>query len=715
MKLYSMTATFGKLHHETLQLSDGLNIIEAPNEWGKSTWCAFLIAMLYGIDTRQQTTKAGLADKERYLPWSGEPMSGRMELSWNGRDITIERSTKGRIPFGEFRVYETATGLAVPELTAANCGQQLLGVEKAVFTRAGFIRLQDMPVTQDENLRRRLNSLVTTGDESGAGDTLGKQLKELKNKVRYNRSGLLPQAEYEREQLRAQLQQRQELQTQAEQITARQEVLEQEIRALQNHADALRYEAAQQGTVRIRAARENCELLQGEVTALEAACSSLPKEEAAQSALQKGKALQLRQRELLTQQPPAPPAPPDTPALYQGMTPEEAVTAAQNDLKERKSLQKAVKKLSFLPLAFGIGTMVLLAILIALCSLSILDMTVLYIAGGAAVLICGCIIALSVAKAAKGKQELEKISQKHPGIPPQAWVSDAQKYQDSQAAHSLAMEQYRLAYGDFTHAHTELEREIHGFAGEKDLEQAVAYWQQVLESRQQLAVKRRELKNAAEHLSALEALSTTAPEPSFPDSLTENTQETETRLQHCLFEQKQLQIRLGQCIGQSETIGQEAVLKARLDSTVRRIARLEDHYRALELAQEVLYQASSALQRRFAPRISKRAQDIFTRLTGGRYQRLGLSDDLSLSTSAENEDTLRAAQWRSDGTVDQLYLSLRLAVAGELTPEAPLVLDDALIRFDDTRLKAALELLKEEAGQKQVILFTCQSRENNIK
>ena len=50
------------------------------------------------------------------------------------------------------------------ELTAANCGEKLLGVEQSVFARAGFVRLKDMPVTQDESLRRRLNALVTTGD-----------------------------------------------------------------------------------------------------------------------------------------------------------------------------------------------------------------------------------------------------------------------------------------------------------------------------------------------------------------------------------------------------------------------------------------------------------------------------------------------------------------------------------------------------------------------
>ena len=54
MKLISMTATFGCLAHETLTFSDGLTLIGAPNGRGKSTWCAFLRTMLYGLDTRQR-------------------------------------------------------------------------------------------------------------------------------------------------------------------------------------------------------------------------------------------------------------------------------------------------------------------------------------------------------------------------------------------------------------------------------------------------------------------------------------------------------------------------------------------------------------------------------------------------------------------------------------------------------------------------------------
>ena len=82
------------------------------------------------------------------------------------------------------------------------------------------------------------------------------------------------------------------------------------------------------------------------------------------------------------------------------------------------------------------------------------------------------------------------------------------------------------------------------------------------------------------------------------------------------------------------------------------------------------------------------------------------------AAGAAGEDTLHPLVWRSDGTGDQLYLALRLAVSRALIPEAPLVLDDALNRFDDARLAAALALLETEP--RQILLFTCQDREARL-
>ena len=91
MLIQCMSAVFGRLRNETLQLQDGLNIIEAPNETGKSTWCAFLTAMLYGINSRKRDKAGFIADKNRYAPWDGGSMSGRLECHADGADLTITR------------------------------------------------------------------------------------------------------------------------------------------------------------------------------------------------------------------------------------------------------------------------------------------------------------------------------------------------------------------------------------------------------------------------------------------------------------------------------------------------------------------------------------------------------------------------------------------------------------------------------------------------
>jgi uncharacterized protein YhaN len=67
----------------------------------------------------------------------------------------------------------------------------------------------------------------------------------------------------------------------------------------------------------------------------------------------------------------------------------------------------------------------------------------------------------------------------------------------------------------------------------------------------------------------------------------------------------------------------------------------------------------------------------------------------------------------SEGTRDQLYLSLRLASLlrhAELGGAMPLVLDDVLIQYDDERSRAALSVLAEVAQKMQVLFFTHHAR-----
>ena len=129
MKIRKCTASFGKLENESLSFRDGLNVIYAPNESGKSTWCAFIMAMLYGIDSSERTRAGYLPDKLRYAPWSGAPMEGTMDLEADRCDITITRSTKGKnAPMQEFSAVYTGTNVPVKGMTGSNAGEMLTGV-----------------------------------------------------------------------------------------------------------------------------------------------------------------------------------------------------------------------------------------------------------------------------------------------------------------------------------------------------------------------------------------------------------------------------------------------------------------------------------------------------------------------------------------------------------------------------------------------------------
>lgn len=710
MKILSMTATFGKLEQETLTLKPELNIIQAPNEWGKSTWCAFLVAMFYGIDTKVHSTKTVLADKERYAPWSGSPMSGRIDLIWKNRAITVERHTKGRSIFGDFKAYETDTGLSVTELTASNCGQLLLGVEKSVFLRSGFLRLTDLPVTQDEALRRRLNALVTTGDESDAGDVLAQKLKELKNKCRFNKTGLLPQAEAQRAELSHKLSQLQSLRAQDQHIRQRQAELEEYSRQLENHRDALQYAASCSYAQKLASAEDARDRIAQKLSSLQATCKNLPAREEAEEKIEQIRQLQdqLDSIHMEEQMLPAPPELPAHPTCFQNTTPEQVTS----DRESCEALQNTRKKhsrlfpvLAFLLLLAGAGS-VYFRQLIPCC-----------IAFGGSLV---CFILHFVRRAAIVKynreldRQLESLLQKYHPLPPEQWEQAAVRFAGDLSAYNQALEKYREDRGDLDHRLTELKQQLQALLEGSSLREYLEKWRKIAQIHNTLEDTLREYSQAASLVQALTSTHKAAPAPHFPDTLTFGEAETAKRLSDTIFQQRQLQLQLGQCQGQMEALGQEAQLRLQLDAVNTRISRLEDTYAALTLAQDTLAAAANALQRRFAPRISSRTRELFAKLTGNRYDRLLLNENLSLSAGTAGENTLRPGLWRSDGTVDQLYLALRLAVAEELTPDAPMILDDALVRFDDTRLAAALNILKDEANTKQILLFTCQDRENRL-
>ena len=235
------------------------------------------------------------------------------------------------------------------------------------------------------------------------------------------------------------------------------------------------------------------------------------------------------------------------------------------------------------------------------------------------------------------------------------------------------------------------------------------------------AVRRRELTEAEsaarEARARREALSQQVPEvPEGPEAAppargreTAAAELAETRAR--LAEARSAADRLD---GQLRAAGDPAALEGSIRELTDRIDALEGEYSAIALALEALEAANTALQNRFSPELGRRAAEIFARLTGDRYTGVTLDRQFRLSAEPAGDAVFRDAALLSAGALDQLYLAVRLAICDLVLPpekQAPLVLDDALASFDDARCAAALRYLKEAAGERQILLFTCHSRE----
>jgi uncharacterized protein YhaN len=311
-------------------------------------------------------------------------------------------------------------------------------------------------------------------------------------------------------------------------------------------------------------------------------------------------------------------------------------------------------------------------------------------------------------------RELVALEERYGTDDTDLWLEQAERYAKEMEQYQQEVAALKERRSDLAQQLIDLKAEIREFTEEQGLELYRRDWEGVLSTWDARDEALRTMRGAQDHYQDLKTMARQARAPEFHDRLTQSEAYTARLLEECLANRQRLENLQGQCRGNMEALGTKRELLDQLEAVDSRIRQLEKTYAALTVAQETLTKATSELQRRFAPRIAQRAGELMTRLTDGRYDRLTIGDDLSLRAGARQEDTLREALWRSDGTVDQLYLSLRLAVAEELLPHSPLVLDDALVRFDDKRVEAAMDILKDEARDRQVILFTCHEREGKM-
>ncbi len=631
MRIKKMTASFGKLQNDTLELGEGLNIIFAPNESGKSTWCGFIKAMLYGIDSSAREKNGVKPDKVKYAPWSGVPMAGTMEIEYEGKEITLMRQGKANAPMRDFSATLTGTATRAGDIPPTAVGETIIGVTKDVFERSAFISQGKLTVGGSPELEKRVASIVQSGEENVSYTEAQEQLRAAIRRRRYNRNGRLPELEREISENREKLIE-----------SVREGKKGEDLKKAKRQALERRDELLDKvGEIRQQARRESMEKMsgyRGVIKAAEKDYSNLSVElGAAGSRLDEG--------------------------IFGREDPRKCRQRVNIESKKLASIEKDAKGGG----SASLNIAVLAALAVIASALAVFTFYIPAIAVGALAIVQ----ALRLVGVIKGQKK-------------------------AQADKALILSQYRCE------SMAEIERLL------DEHEAAYERFTQLSESQQQAAQELAEAKRRQAELD-----SSILRQLDFVEGDNEATQYTK------LLEQAERDLRnvreeAAVWEGKQSMLPDADELQKKLSELTDEYERVKLEYDALTLAADILGEAGGEIQHRITPKLSSRTAELFSRMTGSRYDAILLDKELRAAARPVGDSVSREASFLSAGTIDQLYLSVRLAICELALPEekrCPVILDDALVNFDDERCRNALRVLKELSEERQILLFSCHSRE----
>lgn len=135
---------------------------------------------------------------------------------------------------------------------------------------------------------------------------------------------------------------------------------------------------------------------------------------------------------------------------------------------------------------------------------------------------------------------------------------------------------------------------------------------------------------------------------------------------------------------------------------------------SMNLAKEVLLEAYEEMKNSVTPEFTENLSKNISQITKEKYNKVMFNETEGLIVELESGDYVSSNRL-SIGTIDQLYLSLRLSMIDKLSDESvPIFLDEAFAFYDDDRLENILLYLNNAFGNRQIIIFSCTNRENNM-
>ena len=155
-------------------------------------------------------------------------------------------------------------------------------------------------------------------------------------------------------------------------------------------------------------------------------------------------------------------------------------------------------------------------------------------------------------------------------------------------------------------------------------------------------------------------------------------------------------------------------IEEELVNNKRKMSTLQNLNMSMNIAKEILSTSYEKMKNTVTPKFTQELSKNISEITNGKYNKVMFNDEQGLLVETKNGNYVQMSKL-SIGTIDQLYLSLRLSMLEDLSEEKmPIILDEAFAYYDDERLENILKYLNEKSNNHQIIIFTCTKREEKI-
>lgn len=730
---------FGKFHHYSLSLEDGLNVICGENEGGKSTIHAFIDGMFYGFAKPSTTRRLTDERYDRYRPWKGEEYRGSLRLEDEGGEIYyLERD----FYTNEVKVLNETTGLDLSHLSdyykysrIAQPGVYFFNMSRQLFENSVYLRQLESSFDQSaaEALQERMQQFVDGGEEKisvqKALDNMGKELDYLGNLRRKN--SLIGN-----------------LQRKLEEIYAELPALEENYHQYGQRWEKLREKEQQlqevQKKIKGRTLYEK-HMLQAEIQQWEEQMQnnvekkiSLPDYECALAINNTIQHLSMQ----LDQ-------------FYYRQREEEnsfGELKIHEDFEEFRKIRQRIallnernfsKEIQLLSVDMektrGEKRTLMVRIGLALCLCGIILWGSLYI--GRYLLLLAIILPiiylyLRIGGYRRHRELLERLQHQMEELQQQSLEKTVQKKQYDEifqrqmdkygqdclenlelffernlevlnrkkAVETLRQEKEKEQDRERGNLQEEIEKK------EQELQQIFAQYdvENIAELREQFERQDghllSELEKKRERLAQMDEVDHEVQE--YPHQSLEELQRQE---QASLLEISQLKGEISALEPALTRMREVTECKNRWEKELKEKQR---HKESLELAKATLEQILTQRRTHLLPKLKERMEGILSTLTDGKYWEIFLTREYEISLFDTGQKGYVSAHSLSKGTVDELYLAFRLSIYEILWQKKfPLLLDEPFLQYDDRRMNNALCLL---AQKEQGILFTGNRRELSL-